>query len=70
MSNSRRTLAAVLIGIGAVVYGLSPIDVIPELFTGPLGFGDDIAVLVASAIGIWKLLSGRQPRSGTVPPAG
>jgi uncharacterized membrane protein YkvA (DUF1232 family) len=45
MSNGRRVVAAVLVAIGALVYGVSPIDVIPELITGPLGFADDLAVL-------------------------
>jgi uncharacterized membrane protein YkvA (DUF1232 family) len=62
-------LVAILIGLGAIVYGLSPIDIIPELFTGPLGFGDDAAVLVGAAIGIWKLLSGREPRTGPASPS-
>jgi uncharacterized membrane protein YkvA (DUF1232 family) len=68
MSNTRRIVVAVLIGLGAIVYGLSPIDIIPELFTGPLGFGDDAAVLVGAVIGIWKLLSGREPNAGTATP--
>ncbi|MDD2621373.1 MAG: DUF1232 domain-containing protein [Syntrophomonadaceae bacterium] len=29
---------------GAIVYYLSPVDIIPELLIGPLGFADDIAV--------------------------
>jgi uncharacterized membrane protein YkvA (DUF1232 family) len=64
MSNRRRTVAAVLVAIGAIVYGISPIDVIPELLTGPIGFTDDIAVLVGAGIGIYKLLSGRSPKGG------
>ena len=43
-------------------YGVSPIDVIPELLVGPLGFGDDLAVLAGAGFAIWKLLSGRDPR--------
>jgi len=59
MTPRRKIVAAVLVGIGALVYGLSPIDIIPELFTGPIGFIDDGAVWVGAALGIWKLLSGR-----------
>lgn len=59
MTPRRRIVAAVLVGIGALVYGLSPIDIIPELLTGPIGFIDDGAVWVGAALGIWKLLSGR-----------
>jgi len=29
---------------GAIVYYLSPLDIIPEMLIGPLGFADDIAV--------------------------
>ena len=70
MSNRRRTVSAILVAIGAIVYGVSPIDVLPELLMGPLGFGDDIAVLLGAGFGIWKLLTGRDPRNGGVnPPA-
>jgi uncharacterized membrane protein YkvA (DUF1232 family) len=34
--------------IGAVVYAFAPIDLIPELLLGPLGFVDDI--------GVWAIL--------------
>lgn len=70
MSKNRRIAAAVLVAVGALIYGISPIDVIPELLTGPLGFGDDLAVLVGAGVGIWKLLSGRNARPDTgAPPA-
>jgi uncharacterized membrane protein YkvA (DUF1232 family) len=36
-------------GIAAVVYALMPIDLIPELLLGPLGFADDI--------GMWAILA-------------
>jgi uncharacterized membrane protein YkvA (DUF1232 family) len=39
-----------LVGIVAIVYTISPIDLIPELFLGPLGFADDI--------GLWGILVG------------
>jgi hypothetical protein len=52
----------VLVGLGALAYGVSPIDVSPELLVGPLGFGDDLAVLAGAGFAIWKLLSGRDPR--------
>lgn len=58
MPKGLRILLAVVIGIVAVVYGLSPVDLIPELFTGPLGFLDDGAAIVAAIFGIWKLLTG------------
>ena len=72
MSNKRRVVATVLIAVAAVIYGISPIDVIPDLL-GPLGFADDLAVFVGAGLGIWKLLSGRGPAAGsagtTPPPA-
>lgn len=59
-------IAAVLVAIGAIVYGVSLIDVIPELLIGPLGLVDDGAVVVAAGLAIWKLLSGRG--KGSTPP--
>ena len=58
--NGRRTLAAVLIGIAALVYGVSPLDLAPEAILGPLGLLDDAGVLVGAGIAIWKLLAGRK----------
>ena len=73
MTNGRRVAAAILVAVGALVYGVSPIDVIPELLTGPLGFADDLAVLAGAGFAIWKLLSGRGPAAGpgtpTPPPS-
>ena len=62
MSNRRRVIAAVVVGIGALIYGVSPLDVIPELLTGPFGILDDLGVLGAAGFGIYKLLSGRSPK--------
>jgi uncharacterized membrane protein YkvA (DUF1232 family) len=67
--SKRRVVAAVLVAIGALVYGVSPVDVIPELLVGPLGLADDFAVLFGAGFGIWKLLTGRRPGStGVTPP--
>lgn len=69
MSRGRSIAAAIAVGIGALLYGVSPIDVIPELLTGPLGFADDLAVLVGAGFAIYKLLTGADPRKGgTTPP--
>jgi uncharacterized membrane protein YkvA (DUF1232 family) len=68
MTPRRKVLAAVLVGIGAIVYGISPIDIVPELLTGPLGLIDDGAVWVGAAIGIWKLLSGRKQTTASTDP--
>lgn len=67
MTPRRKILAAVLVGLGALAYGLSPIDIIPELLTGPIGLIDDAAVWGGAAIAIVKLLQGR--RGGATPPA-
>lgn len=70
MTKGRRIAAAVLVGVGALIYGISPIDVIPELLTGPIGLADDFAVWIGAGFAIWKLLTGRDPRTGGVnPPA-
>jgi uncharacterized membrane protein YkvA (DUF1232 family) len=73
MTRGRSIAAAVVVAIGALIYGVSPIDVIPELLTGPLGLADDLAVFVGAGFAIWKLLSGgkggTQPGSAPQPPA-
>jgi uncharacterized membrane protein YkvA (DUF1232 family) len=58
VTSRRRVIAAVLVALGAIAYGISPIDVIPELLTGPFGFIDDAGVLVGAGLAIWKLLTG------------
>lgn len=69
MGRARRNITAILIAIAALVYGVSPIDVIPELLTGPLGLTDDLAVMVGAGFAVWKLLSGRKPHvSRDTPP--
>lgn len=47
-----------LVALGALAYGVSPLDVVPELLTGPLGLTDDLAVLVGAGVGVWRLLRG------------
>jgi len=68
MSRGRKNIAAVLVAAAALLYGLSPIDVIPELLTGPLGLTDDFAVLFGAGLAVWKLLGGRDPGTGKVHP--
>jgi uncharacterized membrane protein YkvA (DUF1232 family) len=68
MTPRRKIVAAVLVAIGAVVYGLSPIDIIPELLTGPIGLADDLGVVLGAGFAIWKLLSGRNQNPGTATP--
>jgi uncharacterized membrane protein YkvA (DUF1232 family) len=68
MTNGRRVVAAILVGVGALVYGISPVDIIPELLTGPFGFIDDLGVLGVAGFAIYKLLTGRGPSTGPTPP--
>jgi len=67
MTPRRRTISAILVAVGALVYGASPIDVIPELLTGPLGLVDDAAVWVGAAVWIYNLLKNRG-QGGVNPP--
>jgi Uncharacterized conserved protein len=62
MARDHSVLKAVLIGAGALLYGASPIDVVPEILAGPLGFGDDALVLIAAGVAIWRILKGRAQR--------
>ena len=63
MKKDHSTLKAVLIGLGALLYGASPIDLIPEFLAGPLGFGDDALVLIAAGVAIYRILKGRASRA-------
>ena len=67
MTRRRRIIAALFVAAGAIAYGVSPIDVIPELLTGPIGLVDDAAVWVGAAVGIYKLLSGKGKGPGEPP---
>ena len=62
MKRDHSTLKAVLIALGALLYGASPIDLIPEILAGPLGFGDDALVLIAAGVAIFRILKGRATR--------
>ncbi len=70
MSRGRAIFSAVLVALGAIAYGASPIDIIPELLVGPFGLADDLAVWVGAGFAIWKLLSGSRPATGGAPPPG
>jgi uncharacterized membrane protein YkvA (DUF1232 family) len=67
MKKDRTTLKAVLVAVGALLYGASPIDVIPELLVGPLGFGDDAVVLAAAGFAIYRMLRSRAVRRRSTP---
>lgn len=63
-----KTLAAVVIGIIAFVYGVSPVDLIPDPVF-PVGIADDAAVWIAAIVAIVKLLQGRKAGGATPPVA-
>ncbi len=69
MNRGRAILSSVLVALGALAYGASPIDIIPELLTGPLGLVDDLAIWVGAGFAIWKLMSGSKAGPGTASPA-
>ena len=60
MSNRTRKIVAVVIGIIAVIYTVSPLDFIPDWITGPLGFADDSAVDIGAIIAIVAMLAGQK----------
>ncbi|GAA3872659.1 DUF1232 domain-containing protein [Tessaracoccus defluvii] len=63
----KKVIGAVATGVIAVLWGASPVDIIPDVL-GPIGFADDAAVLIAAAAIIWKLLSGaKKPAVAEVP---
>ena len=68
MKPDRSKLKAVLVAVGALLYGASPIDLIPELFAGPLGLGDDAVVLVGAALAIWRIHRNRSARRAATRP--
>jgi uncharacterized membrane protein YkvA (DUF1232 family) len=50
-----------LVAMGAAaVYLISPIDVVPEMFFGPLGLVDDAGVTAAVVLFVYKLVKARR----------
>jgi len=43
--------------IGALVYLVSPIDVLPEAMLGPFGLLDDAGAVTAAAVFVYKLVT-------------
>lgn len=63
----KKAIGAVATGVVALIWGASPVDIIPDVL-GPIGFADDAAVLVAAAAIIWRLLSkAKKPAAAEVP---
>lgn len=59
--DKRKVAGAVLVAAAGLLYGASPIDLIPDVLL-PLGFGDDAIAMIGAAIGAWKLLSGARKK--------
>jgi uncharacterized protein DUF1232 len=64
---------------GALVYLVSPVDALPEVALGPFGLVDDVGVVGAVGIFIYRLIQSRRAVDGTpasgpsnppAPPAG
>jgi uncharacterized membrane protein YkvA (DUF1232 family) len=47
---------------GALVYLISPVDVLPEAVLGPLGLVDDAGVLSLAGMFVYHLIKARQSR--------
>jgi len=43
--------------IGALVYLVSPVDVLPEVVSGPIGLLDDAGAATAAAVFVYKLVT-------------
>jgi uncharacterized membrane protein YkvA (DUF1232 family) len=50
---------------GALIYLVSPVDVLPEVVLGPIGLIDDVGVVGAVGIFVYRLI---QARRSAVPP--
>jgi hypothetical protein len=48
---------------GAIVYFLSPVDLVPEALVGPVGYLDDLIVMVLPMV-IMEYVRRRRPRPG------
>lgn len=55
MKVDRSAVKAVLVALGALAYGVSPVDVIPD-FLPAIGLGDDAVVLVTAAVAILRIV--------------
>lgn len=53
VSNKRPLLAVALLGL-SVIYTISPIDVVPEVLLGPLGYLEDILVVAVASNNLIK----------------
>ncbi len=59
--DKKKVVASVLIGAGALLYGVSPLDIVPDLL-GPVGLADDAVAILGAVAVIAKLVAGaKQP---------
>lgn len=62
----RVPLRGIVAMAGALVYLVSPVDVIPEFPLGPIGLIDDLGVLGAAGMFVYRLIQAR--RQSTLDP--
>jgi uncharacterized membrane protein YkvA (DUF1232 family) len=48
--------------VGALVYLISPVDALPEAVLGPFGLVDDVGVLGAVGIFVYRLIQAQQAK--------
>ena len=54
---------------GALVYLVSPVDALPEVVLGPLGLVDDVGVVGAVGIFVYRMIQARREMTATSGPA-
>jgi uncharacterized membrane protein YkvA (DUF1232 family) len=52
-----RGIAAI---VGALIYLISPVDLLPEAVLGPIGLVDDAGVLTITGMFVYRLIQGRR----------
>jgi uncharacterized membrane protein YkvA (DUF1232 family) len=53
---------------GALVYLVSPVDALPEVVLGPLGLVDDVGVVGAVGIFVYRMIQARREMTATSAP--
>jgi uncharacterized membrane protein YkvA (DUF1232 family) len=61
----RVPLRGIIAMVGALIYLVSPVDVLPEAVLGPFGLLDDAGVVTAVGVFVYRMI---QARRNTVPP--
>lgn len=65
VNSSRFTRGELIMMLVALVYIVSPVDLLPELIAGPLGLTDDAAAVAAIMAIVTQAV--RRPKTVTVP---